>query len=169
MRSKPLETLFNEDGCRIELISRGLLGSMAWWPKTYIHFTDNPRDAASILRNGFDLKYCGRSVKKYGVSSEYRHDPCGVYAIEDEGFRNGGSPYVLFEAEIGVALYYSRKDARSWSACGKSTISQIYGNKIGRPLRTALLKDGIEAVFSDSELIILDPELITIIGGSTKL
>ncbi len=163
MKHRPEEILFNQDGCRIEVVTPSRIGSMGYWPKQYIHFTDHQRDADSIRRSGFTLKYCGRSAKNHGVSDRYRFDPCGVYAIESEGFHSASQPYVMFKAYIETALYYNQRDLKLGSLCGKQMISMLYGDKAGRPLRTALMNDGIEALFSDVEMIILNTGLIEIL------
>ena len=160
--------IYDKGGCRIEIVTPDAPGGLGKWRDTFIHFTDEPADAAAIAKHGFDLKKFGRTGRKYAAATHLtEHDPRGVYAHAwKDGAEawGGGKPYVIFTVPVARAIYWDNDPDHA--PCGKAIISQIHGGKTGAALSKALLKDGIQAIFSKhSEQIILDTSGIEFVGG----
>jgi len=134
-------------------------------PKLFIHRTENKKDALSIQKYGFNLKKFGRTGKKTRQFSLCQFDPKGVYAIDinspnDELNSYDSRPYVIFTANISKALLIEEKTFVNAKLC----LSKYFNFNTGGKLTNMLLKRGYQAVIRpDSEQIILDPKIITII------
>jgi hypothetical protein len=51
-------------------------------PQLFIHRTDNPQDIKSIARNGFNLRFFGKTSRKYKSPTFLtQYDPRGIYAL----------------------------------------------------------------------------------------
>ena len=96
-----------------------------------------------------------------------QYQPTGIFSLSlDPGIERGldrlTESYVIFEANINKAIIIEQKHL--WAGGGYEQLSELFGGKKGKPLRTALMRKGYQAVLrKDSEQIILDPNLTTII------
>lgn len=154
------EVLFEDEFCKVELVTPEATGILRSLPAKFIHFTDSIEAAKAIYDGGYDLSMFGATGQKYNVSPELTQwDPKGMYTLEyEEGMeQNAPRPWVLFEKEISQAVMMTDKKYER-GKCGKAKLSELFGGAVGPDLQRALMDAGIDAVVSaGGEQVILDP------------
>lgn len=133
-------------------------------PKYFIHRTDSVEDANNIKKNNFDLKYFGKTGKKYRVSRDLvQYDPKGVYCLpyKHNEINDDIRPHVVFSADIAKSLIILGSGG---STMGKRWLYSYYHAKSSSDFAKKLLNDGYQAILTqDSECIILDIKSIRIL------
>jgi hypothetical protein len=130
-------------------------------PKYFIHRTESLDSAINIKKNGFNLKYFGKTGRKYDPSGNFvRFDPRGIYALpyDPEQANVDPRPFVIFSVNISRGLFLGGSVIKC-----KEYLFNYYNSKNSLDFSKKLLKDGYQALLSEeSECIILDLNIINI-------
>jgi hypothetical protein len=147
------------------------LGVITIGPEYYLHTTHTPAQVRSIVANGFDLKKFGLTARKLNMEEFAAKDPRGVFATAHNPERAlpEGKPYIVFKIDPRPRVL-SRPDARYGQTDGygadlKTELFDLFGFA-GQKLTKILISQGIDAIQSTGEYIILNPANIVIVGSS---
>lgn len=148
------------------------LGEITMGPEFYLHTTHTPAQVRSIVANGFDLKKFGFTAKKLNMQEFAAKDPRGVFATAhnpDRARLPDDKPYIVFKIDPRPRVLtrahdrYGRTDG--YGADLKRELFDLYGFA-GTKLTKILLAQGIDAVQSTGEYIILNPANIVVVATS---
>lgn len=121
-----------------------------------IHTTHEQQSVDKIVKQGFNLRHFGKTGKMFNAPvSLTQYDPKGVYASPYYSGEN--RPHLELEINANVL-----SNKTLYATEFKEQLFKHFSAKNSADLSKKLLKQGIQAIETESEVIILDTKVIKI-------